>query len=216
MINYYAVACGLNPGIYNNWNECKIQVKGYKGAKYKKFTIYEEAAQYIQENGINPPEENKEVYIPDYYVYTDGSCSSNGYKNASAGIGIYFGENDIRNVSRKIDGKQTNNVAELTAIYEVYDIIKEDIKKGKKIVIVSDSEYSIRCLTSYGDKCHKDGWNKEIPNKELVMKTYKLYKDIENISFQYCKAHTNKKDIHSIGNYNADKLANNAVVLLNK
>ena len=52
MVNYYAVACGLIPGIYNNWDDCKL--KGYKGAKYKKFTIYEEAVQYIQENGINP------------------------------------------------------------------------------------------------------------------------------------------------------------------
>ena len=150
------------------------------------------------------------MYIPDYYVYTDGSCSSNGYKNASAGIGIYFGENDIRNVSRKIDGKQTNNVAELIAIYEVYDIIKEDIKKGKKIVIVSDSEYSIRCLTSYGDKCHKDDGIKRFLIKMLVMKTYNLYKDIKNISFQYCKAHTNKK-IYIQLVIIIDKLANNAV-----
>ena len=41
-------------------------------------------------------------FIPDYYVYTDGACSNNGKNNALAGIGIFFGINDIRNVSKKI------------------------------------------------------------------------------------------------------------------
>jgi ribonuclease HI len=41
------------------------------------------------------------------YVYTDGSCKRNGKTNPDAGIGIYFGDDDNRNVSRKIYGKQT-------------------------------------------------------------------------------------------------------------
>ena len=36
------------------------------------------------------------------YVYTDGGCNNNGKKNARAGMGIYFGENDPRNVSEEI------------------------------------------------------------------------------------------------------------------
>ena len=51
---------------------------------------------------------NKDTII----VFTDGGCSHNGSKNAKAGIGIYFGEGDIRNVSKQIQGKQTNNTAE--------------------------------------------------------------------------------------------------------
>jgi len=34
-------------------------------------------------------------FIPDYYVYTDGACSNNGGKHARAGIGIFFGIDDI-------------------------------------------------------------------------------------------------------------------------
>lgn len=34
---YYAVKVGKNPGIYETWAECKAEVDGYKGAKYKKF-----------------------------------------------------------------------------------------------------------------------------------------------------------------------------------
>jgi ribonuclease HI len=86
------------------------------------------------------------------YVYTDGACSNNGKKNAKAGIGIYFGHDDPRNVSQRIEGKQTNNTAELGAILHVYTILEKDILSGKKIGIVTDSIYAIRCATTYGKK----------------------------------------------------------------
>lgn len=34
---FYVVWKGLNPGIYDNWAECKAQVDGQEGAKYKSF-----------------------------------------------------------------------------------------------------------------------------------------------------------------------------------
>lgn len=147
-------------------------------------------------------------FIPDIYVYTDGACSNNGKVFASAGIGIYFGDNDPRNISKRIEGKQTNNTAELHAINEVFSIIKNDILNYKKIMIISDSEYAIKCATTYGKKCNDMEWNINIPNKNLVKQLYERYKDYDNIKFAHIKAHTDKKDIHSIGNYNADKLAN--------
>ena len=146
----------------------------------------------------------------DYFVYTDGACSNNGKKNAVAGIGIFFGPNDIRNISKKIHGKQTNNVAELTAIIDTFPIIKNDIDAGKHITIVSDSEYAMRCVLSYGAKCHKKNWDIDIPNKDLVKIAYETYHEISNIQFKHIRAHTSNTDIHSIGNAGADKLANNA------
>jgi ribonuclease HI len=130
-----------------------------------------------------------------------------------AGIGIYFGENDSRNVSQKINGKQSNNTAELGAILHLYDIIENDIKNGKKIAIVSDSEYAIRCATTYGQKCAEDDWKKTIPNKDIVKKIYELYNNKTNVKFLHIMAHTDKTDVHSIGNDGADKLANNAIGL---
>ena len=83
----------------------------------------------------------------------------------------------------------------------------------KNVMIVSDSDYAIRCSTSYGEKCYKKQWNITIPNKELVKTAYELYKNKKNIQFKHIKAHTGKTDIHSIGNENADKLANKAIGL---
>ena len=34
---YYAVKIGKVPGIYFNWDDCKAQVHGFKGAIYKSF-----------------------------------------------------------------------------------------------------------------------------------------------------------------------------------
>ena len=84
---------------------------------------------------------------------------------------------------------------------------------NQKITIVSDSEYAIKCASSYGEKCFQKDWKVEIPNKDLVKKAYELYKGKSNIQFIHIKAHTNKTDIHSIGNDNADKLANLAIGL---
>ncbi len=147
----------------------------------------------------------------DYYVYTDGACINNGKPNAIAGIGVYFGPDDKRNISQKIEGKQSNNTAELSAVIKTYDIIKDDIDKNKKITIVTDSEYVLKCIGNYGEKCEKNKWIKEIPNKELVRTAYELYKNKHNIKFIHIKAHTQLSDVHSVGNEFADLLANKAL-----
>ena len=227
-MTFYAVANGRTIGIFLNWNDCNNSVKKYKNALYKKFNTKEEADNFIKVNEKNIDDINNNiqnhniivnskddniVFNPDYYVYTDGACSNNGKDNALAGIGIFFGINDNRNISKKIEGKQTNNTAELSAIIETYHIIENDILNGKKIAIVSDSEYAIKCVSSYGEKCYRKCWNVDIPNKDLVKIAYEMYKDKLNIQFIHIKAHTNNTDIHSFGNDNADKLANIAIGL---
>jgi len=36
------------PGIYQTWPDAEVQVKGFSGAKYKKFKSKQEAASFIQ------------------------------------------------------------------------------------------------------------------------------------------------------------------------
>jgi ribonuclease HI len=192
---YYAVKNGRNNGIYDTWESCKEQVQGFKDAQFKKFKSKQEADDYMKD-------EDYMKDIVETYVYCDGSCIHNGLPNAKAGIGIYFGDNDPRNVSESISGN-TNNIAELTAMIRVYDYVKGDV------TIVSDSKYALLCVGSYGKKCESSGWP-NIPNKELVRKLYYTYKDT-SFKFIHVYAHTNKKDIHSIGNQHADRLAYSVV-----
>ena len=144
----------------------------------------------------------------DYFVYTDGACSNNGRANSSAGLGVYFSEGDVRNLSKSVVGKQTNNTAELSAVVEAYYLIQDDLKMGKKIGLVTDSEYVLKCVGSYGEKCERLGWKKKkpIPNIELLKEAYLLYKD-SGVEFIHIDAHTGRQDVHSLGNEGADKLA---------
>ena len=150
-------------------------------------------------------------------VYTDGACVDNGKPYARAGYGVYFGKNDPRNVSETYKGLQTNNVAELLAIIKAMTILKENIMNGEVVNIYSDSRYAIRCCTTYGEKCYKNNWvnpnqkNKPIPNLEIVQVAYIFSKDYKNINFKHIRAHTGLQDEHSIGNDNADRLANEAI-----
>ena len=76
---YYSVFKGFNKGIYKSWKECEKEVKGYKGAIYKKFKLENDAILFLN-NGLEKKEESNIMK-----VYTDGSCINNdirkeGYK----------------------------------------------------------------------------------------------------------------------------------------
>lgn len=142
------------------------------------------------------------------YVYTDGSCFNNGKSNAKAGIGVYIPAMEIE-ISEKIDGKQSNNTAELKALKKAFECI-EPYLNDNYFIIYSDSDYALKCIQSYGRKLEAAGWSlkgKKIPNLQLVKTIYYLFKGQKNIFLRHILAHTNKKDIHSIGNDKADELA---------
>jgi len=199
---YYAVAAGHKIGIYKSWEDCKVNIDDYISPIYKKFGTEEEAKLFLNE------------FADTLYVYTDGSCFNNGSKNAVAGIGIYFSKDNPNNISEKLEGENlTNNIAELTAAIRAINIIKKIDIKNK--IIVTDSEYVIKCATTYASKLEKNNWlsakqQKEPPNVNLIKKLYELT-NTYNIKYKHIKAHTNAKDIHSISNYYADKLANDSI-----
>jgi ribonuclease HI len=173
--------------------------------KQKETKVEEKLTSLLNETSTQETLSNKTI------VFTDGACSDNGTSFAKAGIGVYFGDEDVRNVSKRISGKQTNNAAELSAILEVFDICKKELDNGDEIVIYSDSDYAIKSFTTRGDSYKNKGWKKyngtEIENVELVKKGHELFKKYPNVSINHVKAHTGKKDLLSLGNEMADKLA---------
>lgn len=48
---YYVVWEGMEPGIYDNWEDCKEQIDRYPGAKYKSFKTKEEAVAAYRGSG---------------------------------------------------------------------------------------------------------------------------------------------------------------------
>ena len=50
-------------------------------------------------------------------IYTDGASSRNRTDSARAEFGVYYGD-DVRNVSERLNGRQTNQRAEAMAVMQ--------------------------------------------------------------------------------------------------
>jgi|688.fasta_scaffold111013_2 ribonuclease HI len=182
----YAVAKGKKPGIYDNWNDCREQTVGFRNSIFKKFMSRALAQKYI--DSFDCKYEDTELFI-----YTDGSCKKDG----TAGYGCCFaGEmDDPRNISKVIEGKSTNNVAELMGAMAALDYAF--LHPECKITIVTDSMYVMNSL--YNDNC--------TTNVELVLKFQDMAAKARNVNFMHVNSHTGATDKHSIGNHYADILA---------
>ncbi|CAG8729618.1 38225_t:CDS:2 [Gigaspora margarita] len=71
--------------------EYKEQIHQYPSALYKKFYTKQQAEDYINKENYNETNILK--------VWTDGYCENNGKKNALASIGVFFNDDDPRNLS---------------------------------------------------------------------------------------------------------------------
>ena len=144
------------------------------------------------------------------YIYTDGSAKNNGKRSARAGVGVWFGPDDSRNISEPLVGpEQTNNRAELTAILRALEAMSN--RRNEPITIVSDSQYSIRCVSVWIHAWKKNHWKtskkQDVKNKDLIVRIDDLMSRFTHLQYRYVKAHTNKDDQHSVGNRWADQLA---------
>lgn len=147
--------------------------------------------------------------IDAFVIYTDGACSHNGSKFAKAGIGVHFSSNNkikLEDISSRLHvDKPTNNKAELTAIKEALELCeKKNIKE--KIIIFTDSDYSIKAITLWYPNWVKKNDLENKKNTDILSEIEPLYNKM-NIKFQHIRAHTGLQDEHSIGNANADRLA---------
>ena len=147
----------------------------------------------------------------DFIVYTDGSCPNNGNEGAKGGIGIHFSsKNKIKfdDISEMINVKNaTNNIAELLAIKKVLEITKNI----DKVKIYTDSKYSINVITKWYDIWVRNGLLSNKKNLDIIIPICNLFKENNNVELIHIRGHSGKKDIHSIGNSIADKLATQSI-----
>ena len=129
--------------ICSSWEECEPHIVSQKNVTVKSFASLEEAEFSVNFNKV-------------IKVYTDGSCLKNGRQGAVAGIGVYFGRGDPRNISLPYLNKPTNNRAEMTAILEAYKALGEEISRGERVKIYTDSNYTINCFTKWAGSWEKN------------------------------------------------------------
>lgn len=188
---FYAVRVGNVPGIYTVWAQCKAQIDGFQGAKYKGFNVLEEAQMFMSINGgpstyqtptavfaakqaqsvaggVNPMDP------AGLHVWTDGS-----HIKGFAGFG-YAIVRDGALVSQSYgpmppgpDGKATNNQAELgAAIMALQDPALLQAPE-LRVIIHSDSEYVVKSATSWITGWKAKGWRTAsgapVKNQDLMV-----------------------------------------------
>ncbi|KIE04016.1 RNase H domain protein, partial [Metarhizium majus ARSEF 297] len=243
---FYAVAVGNPTGIYTDWNEAALAIKGVKGPKYKRFGTRMEAVVYIKQHGSREaiealgetyaaaPVESSVSPTPVVasakktasktaakkaepgvqrpaedvlQIYTDGSSLANGKAGSRAGVGVYFGDGDPRNVSERLVGDpQTNQRAELMAMLRALEIAPLE----QTVQIISDSQYSIKCVTQWAIGWKQKGWKtatgEDVKNQDIIRavldKMDERTKTGANTYFHWVKGHASDR-----GNVAADRLA---------
>lgn len=149
---FHAVLVGQRPSIYTDDLAVATQIKDEPVPLVKSFRVAAEAVAEFAAFVTRDPSNRTAV------VYTDGACIRNGTKYARAGVGVFWGADDPRNVSRRVHGSPTNNVAELEAIEEAVEQIVAHREPNVEYRIVSDSQYSIHALTTWYDRWARSGW----------------------------------------------------------
>jgi len=137
-------------------------------------------------------------------VYTGGYCTGEGTTQARAGFGVYFGEDDVRNVSSSIGGVQTLQRAEISAIIRALEITAEleaktqakkpvsqepgtrksvpqegstsDAASGQ-VTIVTNSMDVYNACASWLAVWNMTDWEGDIQDKDLYQKLTRLLKN---------------------------------------
>ncbi|PKI16844.1 ribonuclease H family protein [Colwellia sp. 12G3] len=144
----------------------------------------------------------------DIEIYCDGACSPNPGKSGT-GIAVYeFGK--VTSLYFGLYEKNgTNNTAELNGLLSSFQLAQHFIDKDNEqsICILSDSKYSIDCVTKWAKGWQAKGWTRgkgeEIKNLALVQQCFSLYKTMHTkITIRHVKGHANIE-----GNELADRMA---------
>jgi ribonuclease HI len=150
-------------------------------------------------------------------VFTDGSCTSNGRKGAKAGFAAWFPDNPSWASAFRVpdDEDQTNNRAELSAIQLAVKTLEDRGEIDSDLVIYSDSEYSINCLTSWLPGWMSRGWKtaagKDVLHQDLIKDITSRLSKFKSHRFVHVKAHTGGLDDLSKQNAVVDKMAQDVV-----
>ncbi|HZG86923.1 ribonuclease H [Paenibacillus sp.] len=149
---WYVVWVGKTPGIYTNWNDCKAQVDGVPGAKYKSYPTRAEAEKAYEQGfkkafaaagagGGAAAKKGPKAPAGDYdrnSICVDAASSGNPGVVEYQGVDTATGE---RLFHQGPIPKGTNNLGEFLAIVHGLAYLKQ---RGSDKAIYSDSQTAIK------------------------------------------------------------------------
>ena len=137
---WYVVWKGVEPGIYDSWEECKRQINGFENALYKSFESSEEAKEAYHSQAWNyfgkkqgRKTNSNSADIIRQSLSVDAACSGNPGLMEYRGVYTETGE-EIFHLGPLKQG--TNNIGEFLAIVHGLALLK---KQNLSIPVYSDS-----------------------------------------------------------------------------
>lgn len=143
---YYVVWSGREPGIYTTWDECRAQVHGQAGARYKAFPTMKEAEEaYAKPAPERRKATGKAAKADEHAVMpevtaeawaVDAACSGNPGKMEYRGVELVTGK-ELFHFGPTYG---TNNIGEFLAIVHALALIK---KQGLRRTVFTDSRNAL-------------------------------------------------------------------------
>jgi ribonuclease HI len=167
---YYVVWRGVNPGIYQSWEECKKQVEGVQSALYRSFSSKTEAIAAFNSNPfdhLNKEKKNKgykTVHAGSSPILdsisVDAACSGNPGILEYRGVMTKTGEEIFR---RGPFPEGTTNIGEFLAIVTGLAWLKQ---RGSSLPLYSDSYNGLLWVRQKNvkTKLERNQGNKELFN----------------------------------------------------
>lgn len=192
----YAVKVGKIPGIYESWEDCKSNVEGYPGARYKSFNTAGEAALYMgwtKEAALS--EDTKDMGKSPLYIaengcltaYVDGSFNSATGEYGFGAVLIDCSGNIVDRLCEK------GNDAELASMRNVAGEIK-----GSEGAMRYAADKGYRKIVIYHDYEGIAKWCQGLwkTNKSGTINYKKVYDELSkhiHIEFRKVKGHSGDK-----------------------
>ncbi|KAJ3136712.1 RNA-DNA hybrid ribonuclease [Geranomyces variabilis] len=217
---FYVVFRGRVPGIYDTFNQAQAQVTGQYTLQPKGFTTREAAEAYLaaynarnSTSTSDPDPQNPSTLV----AFTDGSALGNGKQGCRAGWAVVFPHNESWNCAEKMmAGRLTNNAAEYLAAHAAIKRANdEDPARVKPLYIFSDSMLLINTMQMWVDAWRKNNWKKRdgtpVMNAPLLQSILAA-QGSRRVLWRHVKAHSGRKDWHSVWNDKVDRMAKGAAL----
>ena len=134
-------------------------------------------------------------------IYTDGACTGNPGPGGW-GVVIYFNDGSIHEIGEPSDCT-TNNRMEIEAAIAALRYLQTS-EKSEQIILYTDSEYLINCVTKWVTGWKAKGWKKAdgkpVLNQDLLMILDEL--NSHHIKWQHVRGHSG-----NVGNERCDIIA---------
>ncbi len=181
---YYTVWKGHNTGVFETWDDCKAQIKDYKGSQYKSFATFDAAKKaykegpkdYIGKSKTFKSElsdvQLKKIGQPNY-----NSISVDAASSGNPGIMEYRGVDTKTKKQLFIQGpfeEGTNNIGEFLAIVHGLAFLKQH---NSNRIIYTDSKTAISWVKKKNCNSKLERNTKNKPVFDLVDRAVKWLKE---------------------------------------